>query len=115
MNKFILILVVSAIFYSCSPKSYCFFNTRENLFYISEKKDYSIKTVTVARTDSVQNFKRNFELDPAKKSYRIIDDSVINQNVYIFIATNSVAAYSLKLKEEDWKKDTVFKCRYLIR
>ena len=116
MNKFILIaVIVSIVFYSCSPRSYCFFNTRENLFYISEKKDYSIKTITIARTDLAQNFKRNFELDPAKKSYRVVDDSTINQNVYIFIETNSIAAYSLKLKKEDWLKDTVFKCRYLIR
>jgi len=116
MKKFILIAVIaSSILYSCTPKSYCFFNTRERLFYISEKKGYSIKSISVARTDSIQGFKRNFELDPVMKSYKVVDDSVINQNVYIFIATNSIAAYSLKLKEKDWLKDTVFKCRYLIR
>jgi hypothetical protein len=116
MNKLILVAIIaSAVFYSCAPKSYCFFNTRENLFYISEKKDYSIKTISVARTDLFKNFKRNFELAPAKKSYKVTDDSVINQSVYIFIETNSVASYSLKLKKEDWKKETVFKCRYLIR
>ncbi len=116
MNKPVLIIVIaSVIFYSCSPKSYCFFNTKERRFYILEKKDYGIKSISVARTDSIQGFKRNFELDPVVKSYKVVDDSVINQNVYIFIATNSIATYSLRLKREDWSKDTVFKCRYLIR
>ena len=116
MSKLILIAVLASSFLpSCSPKSYCFFNTRERLLYISAKKDYSIKSISIARTDSIRDFKRNFELDPVMKSYKVVDDSVINQDVYIFIATNSIAAYSLKLKREDWSKDAVIKCRYSIR
>jgi hypothetical protein len=79
-----------------------------------EKKDYRIKCISVARTDSIQGFKGNFELDPVVKSYKIVDDSVINQDVYIFIWTNDNATYSLKLKKKDWSKDTVFKCRHLV-
>src|SRR6185295_9692421 len=116
MNRLLAIIIAfSFIFCSCSPKIYCFFNTRERLLYISAKKDYSIKSISIARTDSIRDFKRNFELDPVMKSYKVVDDSVINQDVYIFIATNSIAAYSLKLKREDWSKDAVIKCRYSIR
>jgi hypothetical protein len=109
----VIVVVASSIL--CSCKSYCYFNTRERLFYISEKKDYSITSISVTRTDSIQGFKRNFALDPVMKSYRVVDDSIINQDVYIFIETNDIAAYSLKLTRKDWLKDTLFKCRYLIK
>jgi hypothetical protein len=116
MNKLILLAVIaSSILNSCSPKSYCFFNTKERLFYISDKNGDSIRAITVISTEALQSFKRNIELNPITKSYKIVEDSIINQNIYVFITTNNIARYSLKLRAEDWSNDTVLKCRYLIR
>ena len=114
--KLILIVVsASSILYSCSPKSYCFFNVKERMVYLTNEKDDSIRAVTITSTVLPQTFKRNIEINPPVKSYTISDDSVFTQSVYFFITTNNAARYSLKLKESDWAKDTVFKCRYLIR
>jgi hypothetical protein len=109
-------VIVSSILYSCSPKSYCFFNVKEKTIYLTDnKKNDSIKSVTINSENPSLIFKRNFNVSPAAKSFRVNEDSIVNQKAYFLITTNNQVWYSLKLKEEDWSKDTVFKCRYLIR
>lgn len=116
MKKFILIAVIaSSILYSCSPKSYCFFNVKKRTVYITDKKGDSIKSVTVNGENPSLSFRKIFNLSPAVKSFKINADSIVNQKAYFLITTNNQIWYSLKLKEGDWSKDTVFTCRYLIR
>lgn len=116
MKKYMLIAVTAfSILYSCSPKSYCFFNTKERLFYISDKKDDSIKTIYVSDLTQPSSLMRVINLNPVSKSFTIVGDSILNQSVFITLTTDKQNRYSLNLKEEDWLKDTVFKCRYLIR
>lgn len=118
MKKNILISVVviaSSILYSCSPKSYCFFNVKERTVYITDKRNDSIKSVTVNSENPSLSFRKIFNINPAVKSYKINADSIVNQSAYFLITTNNQIWYSLKLKEEDWSKDTVFKCRHLIK
>jgi len=116
MSKFILIAAIaSSVLYSCSPKSYCFFNATERTFYIAEGKNDSIKSVTINSENPSLNFKKTFNLTPTVKSFKITEDSIINQKAFFLITTNSRIWYSLKLKEEDWSKDKIFKCRHLIR
>lgn len=116
MKKIILIVVIaSSVLYSCSPKSYCFFNVKERTVYLTDKKSDSIKSVTVNCENPSLSFKKIFNLNPAVKSFKINADSIVNQKAYFLITTNNQIWYSLKLKEGDWAKDTVFKCRYLIR
>lgn len=116
MKKIISIAVIaSLILYSCSPKSYCFFNAKERTVYITDKKNDSIKSVTVNSENPSLSFRKIFNIDPAVKSFKIDADSIVNQRSYFLITTTNQIWYSLKLKEEDWSKDTVFKCRHLIK
>lgn len=113
MKKLILILFPLALgTYSCSPKSHCFFNVKERRFYITDKKNYNIRYVTVFSSNSANRLIKKIELDPGMKSYKIVGDSIINTDVHIFIDTDDKAIYSLKLKKDDWKKDGILKCRY---
>lgn len=116
MNKISLIVIIaSTVFHSCSPKSYCFFNVKERTVYMTDKKNDSIKSITINSESPVSDFRKNINISPAVRSYKITADSIINLKTYFLITTNNQIWYSLKLKEDDWLKDTVFKCRHLIR
>jgi hypothetical protein len=115
MKGFFLIVIVTSGLYACSPRSYCFFNVKERTLYISDKQNDSIKSVTVSSENPSLNFKKVFNINPAVKSFQINADSVINQSVHFRITTRSHIWYSLDLKKEDWAKDTLFKCRHLIK
>lgn len=116
VNKILLIaIIMSMFFHACIPKSYCFFNVKERIIYLTDKKSDSIKSVNFNIENSILSFRKNLSISPGVRSYKITADSIINQQAYFLITTNSQIWYSLRLKEDDWVKDTVFKCRYLIR
>ena len=115
MKKIVFILIAAIAvcpLHSCSPRSYCFFSPKENKLFIS--KDTSrIKSVTIIKPGNITIYK---QLDPPEKDYYLTNDSVVNKAIQIIITTTDFRdRYMLKLNEEDWTKDKIFKCRYLIR
>lgn len=100
---------------SCSPKSFCFFNVREKTFYISDKVNDSIKSISISSGDPAVIFKKNVIISPIAKTCLVDEKSILNRDAYFLITTNSQVWYSLRLKADDWTKDKVIKCRYFVR
>ena len=115
INFTLVAVIVVCILFSCSPKSYCFFSTKERAIYIADEKKDSIKIVYINSITPSFNIKEEINLNPSLKFFKFSADSIMNQDVYISITTDNQNRYSLRLTKEDWSKDTVFKCRYLIK
>jgi hypothetical protein len=115
MEKIIFILLMtfaSFVLFSCSPKSFCFFNPRENKLFISNDT-CRIRSITIIKLNDVTIYK---ELDSPQKEYFLSGDTVVNKAIRILVTTTDFRdSYMLKLSEEDWRKDKVFTFRYLIR
>lgn len=99
----------------CSPKSYCFFDTKRSEIYLTDSN--KIKSISI---DTSGNFRDDyyFNLDSLTQFFSIKDSVKIGTNTKIVIivkTTDFRDMYKLTIEPKDWQREKPIKFRKQVR
>jgi len=109
-------VIITALFLNgCSPKSYCFFDSKKGIIYLTDTsriKSITIDTSGNNRADYFFKADSNTQIFNIKDSVELRTDTTI---VIIVLTTDFRDRYKLTIQPKDWQKEKPLKFRAQVR